>query len=365
MAAVDIEGLLRALEASVGAGQAQVESLLSFLRERSALDEGYAGRLLRLTRTALPLDESTADPLAFEALASLKGDVANESVQFSEFAANVQRDVLEPLLRLKEGGDTVAKRALLIKQLAKELKAALERCKKMYSRYLGLHSKATSACLMAGIAPPELWAPVEQQPAPLPSPPLQRPAPSPSTPTRQRSQAEEAAAAATPAAAAAAAVAAAPAAGGGAPDLFLGMSVSSSGASAAAPAAAQLANPFEAATPRLNPEAAPPARRPIERGIDLNIATAPACAACTLIQGLLGGYDDHTARAAQQWAACRGRHCAGAHVEMAIVSTSHCNHCRSGLRCHSADTSVLLPLLAAKAARPAHVRPRCHSGLAA
>ena len=42
MAGVDLEGLLRALEASVGAGQAQVESLLSFLRERSALDEGYA-----------------------------------------------------------------------------------------------------------------------------------------------------------------------------------------------------------------------------------------------------------------------------------------------------------------------------------
>jgi molecular chaperone HscA len=55
--------------------------------------------LLRLTRTGLPLDETTADPLAFEALASLKGDVANESVQFSEFAANVQRDVLEPLMR--------------------------------------------------------------------------------------------------------------------------------------------------------------------------------------------------------------------------------------------------------------------------
>lgn len=45
----------------------------------------------------------------FEAVASLKGDIANESVQHAEFAASIGRDVVEPLVRLKEGGETVMK----------------------------------------------------------------------------------------------------------------------------------------------------------------------------------------------------------------------------------------------------------------
>jgi hypothetical protein len=45
----------------------------------------------------------------FEALASLRGDVANESVQHSELAGSLQRDVLDPLVRLRDGGEAVHK----------------------------------------------------------------------------------------------------------------------------------------------------------------------------------------------------------------------------------------------------------------
>jgi hypothetical protein len=47
------------------------------------------------------------EPVVFEALASLSGDVANESVQHSELAASINKDVLQSLARLAEGQETV------------------------------------------------------------------------------------------------------------------------------------------------------------------------------------------------------------------------------------------------------------------
>lgn len=53
--------------------------------------------------------EKITEPTVFEALASLRGDVVNESVQHAELSTSLQRDVLDPLNRLREGGDTVQK----------------------------------------------------------------------------------------------------------------------------------------------------------------------------------------------------------------------------------------------------------------
>ena len=48
-------------------------------------------------------------PSLFEAVASLRGDAMNESVQHSTMAANIAKDVLEPLRVLRESTEMVAR----------------------------------------------------------------------------------------------------------------------------------------------------------------------------------------------------------------------------------------------------------------
>jgi len=45
----------------------------------------------------------------FEAVASLRGDVANESVQHRELSIAINKDVLEPLSQLRETADMVVR----------------------------------------------------------------------------------------------------------------------------------------------------------------------------------------------------------------------------------------------------------------
>ena len=103
--------------------------------------------------------ESVTDPIVFEALASVRGDVANEGVQFADFASSVQRDVLEPLVRLREGGETVARAALNARAGEREVKVALDRAARAATRYAAAHSKASATCTAAGVAPSPLWSP--------------------------------------------------------------------------------------------------------------------------------------------------------------------------------------------------------------
>lgn len=42
-------------------------------------------------------------------MASLKGDVANESVQHRELSSSIAKDVLEPLVTLREGSEMVTR----------------------------------------------------------------------------------------------------------------------------------------------------------------------------------------------------------------------------------------------------------------
>ena len=53
--------------------------------------------------------ESTLHPAVFEAIASLRGDVANESVQHRELSVAISKDVLEPLGQLKETAEMVVR----------------------------------------------------------------------------------------------------------------------------------------------------------------------------------------------------------------------------------------------------------------
>ena len=53
--------------------------------------------------------ESSLHPALFEALASLRGDVVNESVQHRELASAIAKDVIEPLASLRESADMVVR----------------------------------------------------------------------------------------------------------------------------------------------------------------------------------------------------------------------------------------------------------------
>ena len=106
----------------------------------------------------------------------MRGDVANESVQFADFASAVQRDVLEPLVRLREGGETVAKAALNARVGEKEVKVALDRAARAAARYAAAHAKAAATCTAAGIPPQPIWSPP--------------PPPSPLLPTRAEQKAK-------------------------------------------------------------------------------------------------------------------------------------------------------------------------------
>ena len=141
-------------------GQAHVEGLLALLRERAAAEDAYSKALLRLSRQTLALDERVTEPAIFEALASLRGDLMNESVQHSELSASVQRDVLDPLSRLREGGESVARlTSTQARQAQADVKAAVERCRRTYAKYVQMQAKAAAACAAAGLPPPPLLPP--------------------------------------------------------------------------------------------------------------------------------------------------------------------------------------------------------------
>jgi hypothetical protein len=121
-------------------GQATIAALVLFLQERASIESTYSKALLKLSKQSLAIDgeewpefgrkggrglhrplrltfdvlstsfqraEKITEPLVFEALASLRGDVANESVQHSELATSMHRDVLEPLIRQRDSVDAV------------------------------------------------------------------------------------------------------------------------------------------------------------------------------------------------------------------------------------------------------------------
>ena len=105
--------------------------------------------------------ERTTNPAIFEALASLRGDISNESVQHAELAAAISKDVLDPLARLKDGSDTVARITAEAKRVTKNVKAAYDRCRKVFERYIKAYRKAAELSTSAGLEPPELWLPPE------------------------------------------------------------------------------------------------------------------------------------------------------------------------------------------------------------
>jgi len=153
------DGFLR-IRSGLQDGQCQVEALLSLLKDRVAAEEAYSRALLRLSKQNLALDERVMEPAIFEALASLRGDLMNESVQHSELGSSVQRDAVEPLVRLREGGESVHRLITAqARQTMAEVKTSIERCKRHYAKYQQLHNKAVIACTAAGIPSPQLMQP--------------------------------------------------------------------------------------------------------------------------------------------------------------------------------------------------------------
>jgi F-BAR domain only protein len=89
--------------------QAAVDALSSFMAARAQLEDTYAKALTKLAKTSLNVDESSLHPAVFEAIASLRGDVANEARQHADMFNSINKDVLEPLGSLKETADMVVR----------------------------------------------------------------------------------------------------------------------------------------------------------------------------------------------------------------------------------------------------------------
>ncbi len=67
-------------------------------------------------------------------------------------------------MRLREGGETVARTALGARVGEKDVKVALDRAARAASRYAAAHAKATATCTSAGVPPPPLWSPPPSAP---------------------------------------------------------------------------------------------------------------------------------------------------------------------------------------------------------
>lgn len=118
------------LRSAVVDGAAVLDSVYSLMQARAQLELSYSKSLQRLSQhtfsfNGMPLPrndriimlassmhlstEKTIHPAVFEAIASLRGDIANEGVQHAELAKSIQSDVIDPLSRLNERNDKVQK----------------------------------------------------------------------------------------------------------------------------------------------------------------------------------------------------------------------------------------------------------------
>lgn len=122
------------LRAAVVDGTAILESVTSLMQARAALELSYSKSLQKLSQHPFafngamlgeafwcradnamggcrqpfpPSAERTIHPAVFEAIASLRGDIANEGVQHLELANSIQKEVIEPLTRVNDRTDTV------------------------------------------------------------------------------------------------------------------------------------------------------------------------------------------------------------------------------------------------------------------
>jgi hypothetical protein len=118
----------------MGESQTSVDALVVFLTARAALEDNYSKALAKLAKNSLVVDgawgsvaqimkgnikrvacttfehaESTMDPTLFEAVASMHGDISNESVQHKELSTSITHDVVEPLKHLKESATMVTR----------------------------------------------------------------------------------------------------------------------------------------------------------------------------------------------------------------------------------------------------------------
>lgn len=93
----------------LSSSQSAVDALSQFMAARADLERTYANALTKLAKTSLNVDETSLHPAVFEAIASLRGDVANEARQHSEMFTSINKDVLEPLASLKETADMVVR----------------------------------------------------------------------------------------------------------------------------------------------------------------------------------------------------------------------------------------------------------------
>ncbi len=96
-------------KAILSASQGAVDALSSFMAARAQLEDTYSKALTKLAKSSLNVDEASLYPAVFEAIASLRGDVANEARQHAEMHFSINKDVLEPLGSLKETADMVVR----------------------------------------------------------------------------------------------------------------------------------------------------------------------------------------------------------------------------------------------------------------
>jgi hypothetical protein len=95
------------LRAAAVDGAAVLDSVVSLMTARAALEASYSKSLAKLAAQSFSFSEKTIHPAVFEAVASLRGDIANEGVQHLELANSIQKEVIEPLSRLNDRNDKV------------------------------------------------------------------------------------------------------------------------------------------------------------------------------------------------------------------------------------------------------------------
>ena len=146
----------------MGETSAAVDALSAFMQARAALEESHAKSLARLSKTALNVSESALHPAVFEALASLRGDIVNESVQHRELATAIAKDVIEPLASLRESAEMVVR---VVRAGGVAVRAGGEQQQQLLLQWLLLRASPLPCLLALGRPPPLSPLPHPRTPA--------------------------------------------------------------------------------------------------------------------------------------------------------------------------------------------------------
>lgn len=143
-------------------GARACDDFVRLMTERAILEEGYAKGLTKLSDHALGKLETGS---MRDAMAKVKGDLANRAEQHRALAASIRQDVIAPIVALTETSDAPYAEVAKTKSLLKDLKSACEKGRKGVKRYNDQYHNAVEAAAVAGTETPAYWsAPLDSDP---------------------------------------------------------------------------------------------------------------------------------------------------------------------------------------------------------